>query len=85
MGYGMYLFFTATNVLNVLYLIYSLPETKNVPLEEMDRLFAKGLRPQNANGVCVRAKNNHIIGGSEGNGRECLEGSVKHRSNAGLE
>lgn len=40
-------------VLSIPFLIFFLPETKNVPLEEMDRLFAKGLRPWRANKVVM--------------------------------
>ncbi|GAA6030943.1 hypothetical protein JCM8097_008949 [Rhodosporidiobolus ruineniae] len=40
-GYGVYLFFASMMVLSIPYIILLLPETKNVPLEEMDRLFAE--------------------------------------------
>ncbi|BGP51154.1 hypothetical protein JCM10450v2_007083 [Rhodotorula kratochvilovae] len=38
-GYGVYLFFSSMMVLSIPFLVFLLPETKNVPLEEMDRLF----------------------------------------------
>ncbi|GAA5889871.1 hypothetical protein JCM6882_004347 [Rhodosporidiobolus microsporus] len=41
MGYGVYLFFATMQVLSIPYLILLLPETRNIPLEEMDRLFAQ--------------------------------------------
>lgn len=65
MGYGMYFFFMTTKVLSVPYVIYSLPETKNVPSEEVRRMFASGLRLQKANGAWVRgarAKNSTVVG-----------------------
>ncbi|KAI5480531.1 MFS transporter, quinate permease [Pseudohyphozyma bogoriensis] len=39
MGYGVYLFFATMMILSLPYIVFLLPETKNVPLEEMDRLF----------------------------------------------
>ncbi|GAA5964075.1 hypothetical protein JCM3765_000892 [Sporobolomyces pararoseus] len=39
MGYGVYLFFASMMILSIPYLVLLLPETKNVPLEEMDRLW----------------------------------------------
>ncbi|GAA5899692.1 sugar porter family MFS transporter [Sporobolomyces salmoneus] len=39
MGYGVYLFFASMMILSIPYLALLLPETKNVPLEEMDRLW----------------------------------------------
>ncbi|GAA6035531.1 hypothetical protein JCM8097_000301 [Rhodosporidiobolus ruineniae] len=41
MGYGVYLFFAAMQVLSIPYIVLLLPETRNIPLEEMDRLFAQ--------------------------------------------
>jgi hypothetical protein len=40
-GYGVYLFFGAMQVLSLPYIIFLLPETRNIPLEEMDRLWAQ--------------------------------------------
>ncbi|BGO96337.1 hypothetical protein NBRC10512_000329 [Rhodotorula toruloides] len=40
-GYGVYLFFATMQVLSVPYICFLLPETRNIPLEEMDRLFAQ--------------------------------------------
>ncbi|GAA5889883.1 hypothetical protein JCM6882_004353 [Rhodosporidiobolus microsporus] len=41
MGYGVYLFFATMQVLSIPYIVFLLPETRNIPLEEMDRLFAQ--------------------------------------------
>jgi hypothetical protein len=41
MGYGVYFFFAVMQVLSVPYIIMLLPETRHIPLEEMDRLFAQ--------------------------------------------
>ncbi|GAA5861675.1 hypothetical protein JCM1840_005228 [Sporobolomyces johnsonii] len=40
-GYGVYLFFATMQVLSIPYIVFLLPETRHVPLEEMDRLFAQ--------------------------------------------
>ncbi|GAA6060625.1 hypothetical protein JCM10212_006376 [Sporobolomyces blumeae] len=40
-GFGVYLFFATMQVLSIPYIIFLLPETRNIPLEEMDRLFAQ--------------------------------------------
>ena len=40
-GYGVYLFFGAMQVLSLPYIIFLLPETRNIPLEEMDRLWSQ--------------------------------------------
>lgn len=53
MGYGVYIFFATMMILSIPYLYLLLPETKNVPLEEMDRLFAPGLKPWKANKVVM--------------------------------
>jgi hypothetical protein len=41
MGYGVYFFFAAMQVLSIPYIVMLLPETRHIPLEEMDRLFAQ--------------------------------------------
>lgn len=48
-GYGVYIFFASMMVVSVPYIVYFLPETKAVPLEEMDRLFAPGVASWGAN------------------------------------
>ncbi|GAA6060321.1 hypothetical protein JCM10212_000418 [Sporobolomyces blumeae] len=39
MGYGVYIFFASMMIVSIPYLVLLLPETKNIPLEEMDRLW----------------------------------------------
>ncbi|EJD42305.1 general substrate transporter [Auricularia subglabra TFB-10046 SS5] len=39
MGYGVYFFFAALMVLSIAFVYFFIPETKSVPLEQMDRLF----------------------------------------------
>lgn len=41
MGYGVYLFFASMMVCSIVYVFFLLPETKGIPLEEMDNLFAR--------------------------------------------
>lgn len=48
MGYGVYMFFASLMFLSIPYVYFLIPETKNVPLEDMDLLFAKGRRPWRA-------------------------------------
>jgi len=40
-GYGVYMFFGLMQVVSIGYVMFLLPETKNVPLEYMDTLFEK--------------------------------------------
>jgi len=49
MGYGVYLFFATMMIISIPYIVFFLPETKAIPLEEMDRLFAPGMGSWNAN------------------------------------
>ncbi|KAJ9478939.1 Quinate permease [Pseudozyma hubeiensis] len=41
MGYGVYLFFASCMVISVLWVFFLMPETKGVPVEEMDNLHEK--------------------------------------------
>ena len=40
MGYGVFMFFASLMLLSFVFVWFLLPETKGVPLEAMDRLFA---------------------------------------------
>lgn len=48
MGYGVFLFFASLQLLSMVYVYFLLPETKSVPLEQMDMLFSKDLKPRHA-------------------------------------
>ncbi|KAM0754727.1 quinate permease [Meredithblackwellia eburnea MCA 4105] len=50
---GVYFFFMTMMVLSVPFIVFLLPETKNIPLEEMDRLFAPGINRWNANKIVM--------------------------------
>jgi hypothetical protein len=50
MGYGVYIFFATLMILSMPYVYFLVPETKGVPLEDMDKLFAKDVKPWNAHG-----------------------------------
>lgn len=39
MGYGVYFFFASLMILSVFFVFFLIPETKGIPLENMDRLF----------------------------------------------
>ncbi|KAF8997709.1 quinate permease [Cyathus striatus] len=54
MGYGVYLFFASLMILSIFYVFFIIPETKKVPLERMEELFASGLRPWKAHGIVIR-------------------------------
>ncbi|PFH49383.1 hypothetical protein AMATHDRAFT_147771 [Amanita thiersii Skay4041] len=54
MGYGVYIFFASLMILSIVYVFFFIPETKLVPLERMDDLFAPGLTPWRAHGVVMQ-------------------------------
>ncbi|KAF4981678.1 hypothetical protein FZEAL_2565 [Fusarium zealandicum] len=39
-GYGVYIFFASLMVLSIVFVFFCIPETKGIPLEAMDKLFA---------------------------------------------
>jgi len=53
MGYGVYTFFASLMVLSIFYIFFILPETKQIPLERMEELFAPGLEPWRAHAVVM--------------------------------
>lgn len=58
MSFGIYFFFASVAVLTVPFVYYLVPETKGVPLEDMDQLFARGLPAKDAHSfVMLQEKN----------------------------
>lgn len=54
MSYGVYFFFASLMIMSIVFVYFFIPETKSVPLESMDRLFA--IRPASkANKTIVKA------------------------------
>ncbi|KAL8284116.1 hypothetical protein RQP46_004865 [Phenoliferia psychrophenolica] len=53
MGYGVYMFFATMMMISIPFIVFLLPETMHVPLEEMDRLFAPGMSTWNANKIVM--------------------------------
>lgn len=53
MGYGFYFFFASLMLFSVVFVWFLLPETKGIPLESMDRLFNKDLKPRRAHKVVM--------------------------------
>jgi hypothetical protein len=53
MGYGVYFFFASLMMCSIVFVFFLLPETKGVPLEAMDRLFSKDLKPRHAHKVVM--------------------------------
>jgi len=54
MGYGVYFFFAALMVLSVFWVYFLMPETKNIPLEGIDRLFDRRLKASQAHAIVWR-------------------------------
>ncbi|GAA6024776.1 hypothetical protein JCM10207_005582 [Rhodosporidiobolus poonsookiae] len=66
MGFGVYMFFAAMQVLSIPYCVFLLPETRNIPLEEMDRLFAQR-NVWNANKIVMEElRREHELGNKQG-------------------
>lgn len=53
MGYGVYMFFASLMILSIIFVFFLLPETKGIPLESMDRLFSKDLKPWKAHKILM--------------------------------
>jgi len=53
MCYGVYFFFACLMMCSIVFMFFLLPETKGVPLESMDRLFSKELKPWNAHKIVM--------------------------------
>lgn len=51
MGYGVYLFFASLMIWGAAFVFFLIPETKNVPLEAVDRLFDRNLPARKAHAV----------------------------------
>src|SRR6187402_1044835 len=54
MGYGVYFFFASLMMLSIVFVFFLLPETKGIPLESMDRLFSKELKPRKAHAIVMQ-------------------------------
>ena len=73
MGYGVYFFFAALMMCSIVFVWFFVPETKGVPLENMERVFE--IKPtRKAHAVVIRElreqdqvfrRNQSIDGGSE--------------------
>jgi len=51
MGYGVYFFFASLMICSVIFVYFLMPETKNIPLEGIDRLFDRRLKASQAHGI----------------------------------
>ncbi len=51
MGYGVYFFFASLMICSVVFVWFLIPETKNIPLEGIDRLFDRRLAASKAHGI----------------------------------
>ncbi|KAK0189277.1 general substrate transporter [Armillaria mellea] len=59
MGYDVYLFFASLMVISIFYVFFLLPETKQVPLERMDELFAPDVKAWNAHAIVTGRMKDH--------------------------
>ena len=53
MGYGVYFFFASLMLCSIVFVWFLIPETKGIPLESMDRLFASSLKARQAHGIIM--------------------------------
>ncbi|CAK5268041.1 unnamed protein product [Mycena citricolor] len=53
MGYGVYFFFASLMVLSIPFIFFVVPETKQIPLERMEELFASDMKPWRAHDIVM--------------------------------
>ncbi|QLQ80017.1 hypothetical protein HG537_0D00170 [Torulaspora globosa] len=69
MHYGIFFFFASIALLSIPFVFFFVPETKGIPLEEIDKLFHKGIPARRAHGIVSKqlmAINDNKINGSDG-------------------
>jgi hypothetical protein len=54
MGYGVYFFFASLMICSFFFVWFLIPETKNIPLEAIDRLFDRRLKAREAHSIVWR-------------------------------
>lgn len=54
MEYGVFFLFASLQLLSMVYIYFLLPETKSVPLEQMDLLFSKDYKPRHAHAAVMQ-------------------------------
>ncbi len=59
-NYGFFYFFATFMIISIFFVYFILPETKTVPLERMNELFAPGLKPWKAHGVVMSRTHDEI-------------------------
>ncbi|KAK7049886.1 hypothetical protein VNI00_005316 [Paramarasmius palmivorus] len=60
MGYGVYIFFASLMVVSIVFVYFFIPETKQIPLERMEDLFAPGLKAWRAHDKVTQAMRDGI-------------------------
>ena len=79
-GCGVYYFFASMMVASIIFVYFLIPETKAVPLEYMDRLFA--IKPvRNANKIVideVRRQEDEFRHDAEGAGLSAAKTNLEH-------
>ncbi|KAL0069337.1 hypothetical protein AAF712_003702 [Marasmius tenuissimus] len=55
MGYGVYVFFASLMILSIVFVFLFIPETKQIPLERMEELFAPGVKAWRAHAQVVQS------------------------------
>jgi sugar porter (SP) family MFS transporter len=53
MGFGVYFFFASLMILSAIFVYFLITETKGIPLEAMDRLFDRSLKPSQAHAIVL--------------------------------
>jgi hypothetical protein len=69
MKYGVWFFFATLQLLSIPFIFFLLPETKGVPLEQMDMLFSRELKPWKAHDAVMNE-----IRGAEMESRAAFQG-----------
>lgn len=54
MGYGVFFFFACLMLCSIVFVWFLIPETKGIPLESMDRLFARDMPPHKAHRMIMQ-------------------------------
>lgn len=83
MGFGVWIFFASLQLLSIPFVYFLLPETKSVPLEQMDLLFSNNLTPRKAHKVVM--ENLRLMDEEFRNGNNVFENDTAKRDIEAIE